>query len=144
MQNSTIEMRASVWVMRPSIVRSTGVAITTRLRGRLWPWNSGLMRMRLPTIASSGIISMKRMMEAPIRLPTYISGVPSMTALRPTANSLTEVNAPNTRKETAKDETLRIRDNRSTELAAKPEPIQIAVKASATMNRCIIIMTYAW
>lgn len=86
-------------------------------------------------MASSGIISMKRMMEAPIRLPTYISGVPSMTALRPTANSLTEVNAPNTRKETAKDETLRIRDNRSTELAAKPEPIQIAVKASATMNR---------
>jgi hypothetical protein len=74
---------------------------------------------------------MKMTIEAPMRLPTYISGSFSRIELTPTDNSLTEVKNPNTIKETANEDTRRILDNRSTELIARPEPTQIPINDSA-------------
>lgn len=56
--------------MRPSIARMTGSEMTTREAARLKPLNSGVIRMELPRIARSGIISRKIIIVAPMMLPT--------------------------------------------------------------------------
>ncbi len=47
-----------------------------------------------------------------------------MMEFRPTESSPIEVKKPKVMKEMAKEETLRVRESRSTDLMASPDPIQ--------------------
>lgn len=51
-----------------------------------------------------------------------------MMEFRPTESSPMEVKKPRVMKEMAKEETLRVRESRSTDLMASPDPIQTPTK----------------
>ena len=117
------------------MARMTGREMTTNEAARLKPLNSGVIRMELPRIARSGMMSMKMTMVAPMRLPTYISGSSLMMEFKPTESSPIEVKNPKVMKEIAKEETFSVRESRSTDLMAKPDPIQTPVNDRTYMIR---------
>jgi hypothetical protein len=61
----------------------------------------------------------------PIKFPTNISGVPSDRAASDKLISGIDVSIPSKKKETAKDETLSLRDSLSIESMMNPDPTQI-------------------
>lgn len=52
------------------MAKMTGREITTKEAAKLKPLNSGVIRIELPRIARSGIISRKIIIVAPMMLPT--------------------------------------------------------------------------
>ena len=82
----------------------------------------------LPNTAKIGITKRKRTGIPPIKFPTKISGLFSLTAVSPTANSGVEVSIPRTKKEKANEETLNFLANLSVDATILPAPYQIMTK----------------
>ena len=87
-----------------------------------------------PKTANRGMTRINRISEAPNKFPTKISGVLLIIEFNPTLNSGIEVRIPNTKKDTAKEDSLSLLAKRPTESIIIPEQYQRRRKA-ATYRR---------
>lgn len=84
--------------------------------------------MDLLTNASNGMINIKITIDAPIRLPIYTSGSFLIIELIPIESSPIEVNKPSTKNESRNEDVFSCCEIFSTDLIARPDPIQTPKK----------------
>lgn len=117
-------------VTEPSSVSKTGIATTVKETIRFIFWNSSLIFIPRPPMASSGVAKRNKTIDAPIKFPTKISGSLSRTELIPTEISPKDVNKPRSKNETEKVESLSLLENFSIEEITSLDPNQIPKKES--------------